>query len=500
MTAPQTDLAPPSTSRLAAIGGCLLAILGFKILLIARLGSPTPFWDQWAEATSVYLPYLSHTLTLDHLIAFHNEHRLLLTRATALALFVLNGTWDPLLQMLVGALVHVAAVGCLLVALGRTLDHARLMFLLALALLLCAVPFGWDNTLSGFQIQFYFLLLLSIGSLLLLSRARAWSAQWLIGTLLAVLGYFSVASGSLILPAAIVVALIQIVLGQRRGTAEFLGVALHVVLAALVIHDLLAYAPRTPTPDASVRLLFSSLMISASWPVAARSWPVILQIIPAALVYGPVLILAARLLRQRPALMDKRWCYVALAAWLAFQLIALSYARAGGTIQARYTDIFGIGVILNFAALLYLASKRTEPKPHKLLRCAAIVWIVAVMLGAGQKAVGNVVDDASFRHESGQRQTQNVKAFLATNDFGALDNKPTFAIPFPDAQALRDLLSNPSLRAILPPELTGVQQRRPMRDVILSQGPMLIPIGLALLLLSAMALLPRPKREDNREA
>ena len=66
----------------------MLIVIGVKILLIARLGSPTPFWDQWAEATAVYLPYLSNTLTFDHLLAFHNEHRLLLTRATALALKV----------------------------------------------------------------------------------------------------------------------------------------------------------------------------------------------------------------------------------------------------------------------------------------------------------------------------------------------------------------------------------------------------------------------------
>src|SRR3954470_14026991 len=117
MITPQSHAARPSSCRFAAIGGCLLAILGSKVLLIARLGSPTPFWDQWAEAMGVYLPYLSHTLTFEHLIAFHNEHRLLLTRATALALLILNGTWDPILQMLVGVVVHVAALGILLVSL-----------------------------------------------------------------------------------------------------------------------------------------------------------------------------------------------------------------------------------------------------------------------------------------------------------------------------------------------------------------------------------------------
>ena len=474
----------------------MLAILGFKVLLIARLRNSTPYWDQWAEA-GVYLSYLSNTLSFDQLVAFHNEHRLLLTRATALALFVLNGSWDPILQMLVGAIVHVAAMGCLLIALGDILTRNRLLFLCVFTLVFYAVPFGWDNTLSGFQVQFYFLLLLGVLSLLLLSRARAWSAAWLVGTLLATLGYFSVASGALILPAAIVLALAQFAVGQRRGAGELAGIALQAALAAVLLHDLLAYAPRGAA-DVSVRQLFSSAMISASWPVAARSWPVALQMIPATLVWGPILLLTAQMLRERPALTDRRWRYVGLSAWIALQLIALSFARAGGTIQSRYTDIFVVGTILNFAALLFLTAGRPEPNRRRLLSWGAAIWIFAVMLGAGQKAVGNVADEVSFRFASGQRQAENVKAFLATNDFAALDKKPTFDIPFPDAGMLRDLLTNPALRAILPPELNGVAQRRPVRDAVLSQGPMLIPIGLALLVIAGMTLLRSGRDADAR--
>jgi|tagenome__1003787_1003787.scaffolds.fasta_scaffold20964022_2 hypothetical protein len=496
MIAPQSHWTRPFRSRSAAIGGCLLTILGFKILLIARLGSPTPYFDQWAEPFSVYFPYLSHSLSFGRLIEFHNEHRLLLTRLTDLALLILNGTWDPILQMLVGAVVHVAAIGILLIALGRVLKLDQLIFLLVFALLFHAVPFSWDNTLSGFQIQFYFLLLLSVLSLLLLSRAKAWSTEWLVGTLLATLGYFSVASGALILPAAIALALMQIALRQRSGVREFAGVALHAIIALVVLHDLLAYAPRTATVDASIRQLFSSLMITASWPIAARSWPVVLQVIPAAVVYGPMLVLTARVFRQRPAISDRLWFFVALAAWLALQLGALSFGRVGGTIQSRYTDIFIIGIILNFAALLFLLADPTEPKQRRFLSCGAAVWIFAVMLGAGQKAVGNVIDEVSFRYASGQRQTENVKGFLSTNDFAFLDNKPTYDIPFTDPKLLRDVLGNPTLRAILPGELTGVPQRRTLRDAVLSQGPMLIPIGLALLMIAALFSLSRSNQKE----
>jgi hypothetical protein len=164
--------------RLLVLIGVMLAVLGAKVLLIARAGSPTPYWDQWdAEAAGLYLPYLSDTLSPAHWFAFHNEHRIALTRASALALLWLDGTWDPILQMLVNALVHVASIGLLVVLLGRLLDPASLLVFAVFTTLLFAVPFGYDNTLSGFQIQFYSLVLCSLASLYLTCHARAWTAR-----------------------------------------------------------------------------------------------------------------------------------------------------------------------------------------------------------------------------------------------------------------------------------------------------------------------------------
>src|SRR5262249_37995998 len=216
---------------------------------------------------------------------------------------------------------------------------------------------------------------------------------------------------------------------------------------------------------------------------------------------GPVLVLITRMFRERPVISDPRWFYVAIAAWLALQLIAVSLARAGDTVQSRYTDIFLVGTILNFAALLLLTGHRCAPQQRRLLSCGAALWIFAVMLGAGQKAASQVIDGASFRFAGGQRQTENVKRFLATGDYAALDKKPdSFDIPFPSGETLRAWLSIPALRAILPGELTGVEQHHPVRNAILSQGPMLIPIGLALLMLAALVSLSQSRRRADEVA
>jgi hypothetical protein len=157
----------------------------------------------------------------------------------------------------------------------------------------------------------------------------------------------------------------------------------------------------------------------------------------------------------------------------------------GGATESRYADIFLIGIALNGAALLYLL--RDWPSGRWLIPLPAI-WLFAVMLGAGQKVTDRAADGIAARTRSGQIQTENVKSFIATGDFAHLSGQPLLHIPYPSAERLRDMLNDPKLRAILPPALTGAPERNRLKLAMLSQGPLLLPLGLALLLLAAAAL------------
>jgi hypothetical protein len=486
--------------RRIALVGCLAAILGAKLLLIARAGIPTPYWDQWdAEAIGLYLPYFSGTLSPERWLAFHNEHRILLTRAHALVLLWLSGTWDPVLQMLTNAVVHLAGIALLAVLLGRLLDRAGLLLFLAFVTLLFATPLGWDNTLGGFQIQFYYLVLLSLLSLHLLCGARAWSPRWLIGTLLGAAAYFSMASGALALPAAVILTLAQRAVGRRSGARELAGLALHIAISFVLLSDALSFAPNEDFRARTVGQLFNSLMLSASWPIAAASWPAVLRIVPAALIHAPLLIFAWRFLAQKSAIDDRRWLVIALGAWVAVQIFALSYGRMGGATESRYADIFLIGIALNGAALLYLLRDLPGVPSSRWLVLLPAIWLFAVMLGAGQKATSRAADGIAARTRTGQIQTENVKNFIATGDFAHLSGKPLLHIPYPSAERLRELLSDPRLRAILPPALTGAPERNRVKLAMLSQGPLLLPLGLALLLLAGAGYWSRERSAHDPE-
>jgi hypothetical protein len=471
-------------TRWLVITASLLVVLGAKIWLIAVYGSATPFWDQWdAEAAALYPRYLAGTLHFPDLLASHNEHRILLTRLVALAVFVGSGRWDPILQMMINALLHTAGIGLLLVVLSRILDRAGTALLAFFFATAFAVPFGWGNALSAFQSQFYLLVLLGPLALLLFYNAVAWSARWWLATIVAVAAYFSIAPGALTVVAFIGVAITQLVVGRRAGRSEWLGVALHVLLAAALIYDV----PRIPEHDVvrvhSALAFMEALLAVASWPVASQDGSLLSRSIGALLLYTPVLIMTLQTLRKRPPLSHPLWLLLGLAGWIGALLAAAAYGRGMSALETRYSDIFIIGVVLNAACLFWLVRDEAGAGRYAF----AAVWLLAVVMGGGGMAFDDVARGLAWRRDTAAIETENVKQFIATGNASVLQNKPPFDIPFPSAEKLIDYLSDPAIRAILPANLRGEVEVHSRRDIVLHHGALLIPLGLALFMIAGMA-------------
>ena len=131
---------------------------------------PVPFWDQWdGEAWSLYLPFFNGGLTWHQMFTLHNEHRIFFTRVLATALVVVNGQWDPLLQIVVN--IGLASITAVLFASMAWLAAGRrgLPAIAAIVALVFAPPFALENTLAGFQSAFYFLILWSLLAVWLMS-------------------------------------------------------------------------------------------------------------------------------------------------------------------------------------------------------------------------------------------------------------------------------------------------------------------------------------------
>lgn len=436
--------------RTAAIllAGLFLCIFGAKLYVVLHHGNPTPFWDQWdAEAARLYAPWEEHALSCGQFVAGHNEHRILWVRLIGLAELWLNGgIWDPLLQMVVNAGLHSLAIVLLLAFLLRELPRGTGLPIVFFSTVL-AIPVGWENTLAGFQSQFYFLILFSVLSLGLLNAARPLGPRWWLGFLALVAACFSMASGAL---AGLAVAACYCgqMLAERRLDRR------KTVALAIVLTCFLTAWAFTPVVPEHIPLKASGL---SDWAVAlARSLAFPFQRHPglAPFMQLPLLMLIGLTVFSRRSAAPAHpipWFLLGAAVWVWANAAATAYGRgAGGTGPAsRYLDTLALGNMLNFAAAIHLANRWRKSGSIGFLGG----W-TAILLVGWIGSFGNQTLDV-MRNESRlcRIQEDNVRRFLADFDRDRLFQLPYYSLPYPTADRLADLLENKTVRDFLPTPL-----------------------------------------------
>jgi len=440
--------------------GAFAALLfGIKLWLIATYGNATPFWDQWdAEAANLYKPVLEGTLGWSDLVAPHNEHRILTTRLLALVLLAANGIWNPLLQMAVNAALHVAALGFGIALLARVIGRRHLPALLIFSLALFGVPYAWENTLAGFQAQFYFLLLFSIPALWLTVTRNPLSVRWWGGVACAMFAFLSLASGILALAAAALVGAGFYVLGLRKTNKQLLAVA---ILAGLFMLGLAL----TPTIAGHASLRAASFAQFLDVLTAALAWPAASSVFAAVIRNLPALVFAGAILWKRPPANDRNWYLLALVIWALGQAVSIAYGRAVGNLSSRYLDLFAFGILINFACLMAIV-RGNIGKRYRWSIDVGILWVIAIFISLGLHARNHLPAELAAKRDTGLAQEINTRTYLATDEIAHLKDKLRLHIPHPSAERLASILASPTVRSILPGNI-----RRPLAPASVASVP-----------------------------
>ncbi len=437
------------------------ALLGLKLWLIHSYGNDVPYWDQWdGEAARLYIPFLRGELSWGELFAPHNEHRIFTTRVLGLLLLQLNGLWSPLLEMAVNAVLHVFALGTAVWLMSKAVGKGALAPLLLFTLLLFAIPFGWENTLAGFQAQFYFVLLFSVLSLWWLVVAEAMSRWWWVGVASTIAAYFSLASGVFALAAAAIVLLIRAAIVSRRWQ-ELVGALLLLVLfvGGAFATPVLEQHARLKASDASH--LFSALSLVLAWPfqisteaiqAAVKDGPSLKEWLLVMVRNLPATVLVCYVLWKRPARGNPAWFLVALAVWCGGQAVAVAYGRADDVLTSRYLDLHAMGVLVNFACLLAICNC-VRQRLRLGVFAGGCLWVFA-MVSALFGAAGTELSSAlEKKRDTSLAQEANVDAYLVGKDLKRFQALPFLQLPYPDANRLAKLLDTPDMRRILPKNL-----------------------------------------------
>ncbi len=420
--------------------------LGAKLWLLGRCANPFPYLDQWsAEAAKLFIPYFQGQLSLATLFSAHNEHRILWTRLCDLGLLLLNKQWDSRLEMVVNAIIHCATLGGLGWAMARLFGQKYWPLIWAPLALVLGLPFDWGNTLSGFQLQFYCLLLFSFLALWLTLLHKPFSSGWNCGILAAIAVLFSGASG-LLTAATLVVVLLLDVFKSRKNLMLLLPSLVCFTLIAAWGFYLKPVIPRHQMFQAhSIFEFLTALGSNLAWPWIFMPVFSILNLLPIALLAYQYHVSE----RPRPA---ERFV-LGLGVWVIFQGIATAYARGadGRPPDSRYMDSSSLIFVTDCLAILLVLKRGALPllRPrqwHLVFSVCVINWL----LGLGILNYLAWTREIPERVYQQQKQLANTRAYLATGDLHFLLQKPELEVPYPRISELAKWLNDPNIRSILP--------------------------------------------------
>ncbi|MDB6109528.1 MAG: hypothetical protein JWR69_1278 [Pedosphaera sp.] len=421
--------------------------LGAKLGLIHRFGTPLPFWDQWdGEGIDVYLPYFQQHLSWANFFEPHNEHRIVFTRLYDLALLLLNGQWDNQLQMVVNAFIHsgaIAGFGWLMARLMGKQYWPWIWLPLALALVL---PFAWENTLSGFQSAFYFLLIASGVTLWGMGLHEAGSSRWRLGVYAAVAALFTVASGFLASVAVVGLTLVECLKQPRTWRRHRLtwGGCCIVTISGLLLktdvarhHQLQAHSPGE---------FLAALDHNLAWPWISVAGYAVFNLMP-------LVLLGWMYVRAEEKSPRAERMILGIGLWVVLQAGATAYARGGGGELPgwRYMDSFCFIMITGCLSLVLLLTRYCERFWRVEFWCVGFgIWAFIGLTGLWWLNAQVWKISLPEREHYHNVQLETTRAFMATDDPHAFQDKQPLELPFPYVEQLVAGLRTPEIRGILP--------------------------------------------------
>ncbi|MDB6170224.1 MAG: hypothetical protein JWM88_3088 [Verrucomicrobia bacterium] len=464
--------------------GFSLLIFGGKLWFIDAAGSDLPTWDQWdAEGEVVLRPWLEGWMRAKEIFHPHNEHRVVTTKLYALGLFVANRQWDAFVETTANAAVHTASALVLLLLARRWLARPWLGMFAVLLAVLFTLPFSWENTLFGFQVPFYFLLLFSIGHVALTLQEDRFSGRWGLGQLCGALAVLSLASG-FFSALAILAVLGHRFVRERRWNAQQITTAVLAAGFAVAGWKLKNDVPGHAYLRAHGPVEFGHALLQlVAWPGSATfPWSLLL--------FGPAVVFAVRRVRAR-ATEPAEAVLLGLFLWLVLQCLATAYARgAGAVLSPRYFDLLALNVALGFVFLIREFAGRTRI-------VLAALWLAGVGAGLAEQSRTMWRDFVAPNIPRQARQEENVRDYLRTRDPAHLLNKPWGEVPYPVGETLVERLKVPVIQEVMPP---SVRRSVPVGNGAPSELPPGLPAPVRPVALSTWSLPSHPQRFHWRSA
>ncbi|TLU96938.1 hypothetical protein FEM55_03490 [Dyadobacter sediminis] len=421
-------------------------IILIRYHFVNHYAMPIPFWDEWdSEGDLLLRPWVDGTLKISDLWKLHNEHRIFPTRLLSLASYIVNGQWNNLvsarINIILAATIPASLLGFLIRFNGL---NSYKWIILPVLIAQFTLPFSFENMLVGFQSQFYFLILFTVIAVGLAVTYPQKAVANVFVLVLCLLSILTMASGILTPMAVAGVYLLHWLDKQEKALQHFLFIATLVIVAGTAYMQIPHIAAHHIYRARSISEWTHSFLRILSWPVGPHNWI-------AAPLWSPGLIAVSFLLRNKKLSKSDLFmagCYM----WSFAQAIAIAYGRGQelSSVPSRYTELLSIGLVANAWFAIRFMEEYKKRKWQKYF----ILAIFPLFLHGHKKRFKFDMEDIHRVYRHSVIQTDNVTKYLKTHNPVYLQ-QPAMHIPYPDSIRLKQLLDNPTIRRLLPPEISG---------------------------------------------
>jgi hypothetical protein len=453
--------APGLGSLLTAGLGAGLLAFGCRLCVAEGFVSWSPYLDQWhAEIGGVAVPLAHGTLGLGDLVAGNNEHRVILTRAVALGIIMIDGSWDNRVLVVVNYLLESAAIAWVCVLSWGSAGWARGSIIAAAAFLPMLLVCDWETVVSSNQMQFVFM---AVGSVVGLSLAhdyslRSWGSWAALAC--AVLMLASMASGFLTALSLAASGLIVAHAGRRgvRTVAGFCAVCAGIGAVGWLTR--VEFTALYPIYAKGVGSWMKAFLMYAAWPLPPN-------LLGFSLLWAPWGALLAYTLWKRRV--ERLATFgIGLGIWALLQSCALGWARAGflGLVSSRYTEFLGWGFVANAACAAVGIGCLDARRVSRVVPWTAIVlWLAAVGGTEAWRSHAIYRPFLEVFREQTREHEQRLGTFMRTMDPSAIEGVEFPRIPYAASQML-PILRDPLVQPLFPAPLR--------RDLVRDRDPQLL--------------------------
>ncbi len=441
-----------------AAAGVGALILAANLVLVALAGTDIPIFDQWDAHGARLLPaWRDGSLEWADLLAAHNEHRIVWTHLVTLGLFVANGQWDPLVELVAGAGIRAMAVGAVAWWLVRGGAGARWAAIWTGLAFFPAI--GWHNVLWGFQSQVFFSVGLGAVTIGLLATGESSWRRIAVGLTTGLAALLAMGPSALMPLALLGIA------GLRSW--EERRILWRRVVPALVL--LVAGALLRESTPGHEGLKAGGLTEFAEALGRAAGWPHVAQPAAAVVMNLPLAWWALRRLRRREQREGEREggdFVLALGGWGIAMAVAAAWRRGGSEewafgVPSRYADLLALQLVANAWCLTELV--RIVPAQRAVLaRWLKVAWIAFAgvgLAGGTAEAIRKVIVPRAQQREA---PVLLAVAFQQTRDPRVFEGRWRTILPHVNAGSVAAVLDDPRMEGALPPSLQPERPRGPL--------------------------------------